>query len=234
MAAGLGFKEFTTGDVLTAADANGYLASQVVMVFASSAARASAITSPQEGMITYLKDTDVTQYYSGSAYVTIGGASSGLVLIKSQAIGSGVSTVNVTSAFSTTYDSYEIIISGGVCSNDSSNLGFQLGSTTTGYAHILNYALFGAVPTPAASGSANDSKFSFAGSCNTNSLAAQIRITDPFASKWTKIAADFAQNDAAGNMNGFLKNTTSYTDFTLIPAPGTLTGGTIYVYGKAK
>jgi len=67
MAAGLGFKEFLTGDVLTAADANGYLASQVVMVFASSAARASAITSPQEGMFTYLKDTDVTQYYSGSA-----------------------------------------------------------------------------------------------------------------------------------------------------------------------
>jgi hypothetical protein len=78
MAAGLGFKEFLTGDVLTAADANGYLASQVVMVFASSAARASAITSPQEGMITYLKDTDVTQYYSGSAYVTIGGGSSPL------------------------------------------------------------------------------------------------------------------------------------------------------------
>lgn len=78
MAAGLGFKEFLTGDVLTAADANGYLASQVVMVFASSAARASAITSPQEGMITYLKDTDVTQYYSGSAYVTIGGSASPL------------------------------------------------------------------------------------------------------------------------------------------------------------
>lgn len=78
MAAGLGYKEFLTGDVLTAADANGYLASQVVMVFASSAARASAITSPQEGMITYLKDTDVTQYYSGSAYVTIGGSASPL------------------------------------------------------------------------------------------------------------------------------------------------------------
>jgi hypothetical protein len=75
MAAGLGFKEFTTGDVLTAADANGYLASQVVMVFADSAARATAITSPQEGMISYLKDTNVTQYYSGSAWVGVGGTS---------------------------------------------------------------------------------------------------------------------------------------------------------------
>jgi hypothetical protein len=78
MAAGLGYKEFSTGDVLTAADANGYLASQVVMVFASAAARTSAITSPQEGMISYLKDTNATQYYSGSAWVTIGGSGSPL------------------------------------------------------------------------------------------------------------------------------------------------------------
>jgi hypothetical protein len=75
MAAGLGYKEFTTGDVLTAADANGYLASQVVMVFADAAARTSAITSPQEGMISYLKDTNATQYYSGSAWVSVGGSS---------------------------------------------------------------------------------------------------------------------------------------------------------------
>jgi hypothetical protein len=78
MAAGLGYKEFATGDVLTAADANGYLASQVVMVFADSAARTTAITSPQEGMISYLKDTNATQYYSGSAWVSIGGGASPL------------------------------------------------------------------------------------------------------------------------------------------------------------
>jgi hypothetical protein len=75
MAAGLGYKEFTTGDVLTAADANGYLASQVVMVFADAAARTSAITSPQEGMISFLKDTNSTEYYSGSAWVAISGSS---------------------------------------------------------------------------------------------------------------------------------------------------------------
>ena len=79
MAAGLGFKEFTTGDVLTAADANGYLASQVVMVFASATARTTAITSPQEGMISYLKDTNVTEYYSGSAWVAIGGSTSKVI-----------------------------------------------------------------------------------------------------------------------------------------------------------
>ena len=68
MAAGLGFKTFTTGEVLTAGDVNGYLM-QGVLVFASAAARDAAITSPQEGQCCYLKDTDAVQTYSGSAWV---------------------------------------------------------------------------------------------------------------------------------------------------------------------
>jgi hypothetical protein len=70
MAAGLGFKTFTTGDVLTAGDTNGYLM-QGVLVFASAAARDSAITSPQEGQFAYLKDTNVTTYYTGSAWANL-------------------------------------------------------------------------------------------------------------------------------------------------------------------
>jgi hypothetical protein len=68
MAAGLGFKTFTTGEVLTSADTNGYLM-QGVLVFASAAARDAAITSPQEGQCCYLKDTDAVLTYSGSAWV---------------------------------------------------------------------------------------------------------------------------------------------------------------------
>ena len=68
MAAGLGFKTFTTGEVLTAADTNGYLM-QGVLVFASSAARASSVTSPQEGQYSYLKDTNSTEYYDGAAWI---------------------------------------------------------------------------------------------------------------------------------------------------------------------
>jgi hypothetical protein len=68
MAAGLGFKTFNTGDVLSAADTNGYLM-QGVLVFANAAARDAAITSPQEGQCCYLKDTDAVQTYSGAAWV---------------------------------------------------------------------------------------------------------------------------------------------------------------------
>jgi hypothetical protein len=70
MAAGLGFKTFATGDVLSAADVNGYLM-QGVLVFASAAARDAAITSPQEGQFAYLKDTNVTTYYTGSAWTNL-------------------------------------------------------------------------------------------------------------------------------------------------------------------
>jgi len=72
MAAGLGFKTFNTGDVLSATDVNGYLM-QGVLVFADSTARSSAITSPQEGQYSYLKDTNSTEYYTGSAWVAVGG-----------------------------------------------------------------------------------------------------------------------------------------------------------------
>jgi hypothetical protein len=74
MAAGLGFKDFTTGEVLTAADVDGYLM-QGIWVFASAAARDSAVTSPQEGNACYLKDTNQVLTYSGSAWVAVGGGS---------------------------------------------------------------------------------------------------------------------------------------------------------------
>ena len=69
MAAGLGFKDFQAGSVLTAADTNGYMASQANMVFATAAARDAAITSPQEGMVAVLKDSDGVFMYNGTAWI---------------------------------------------------------------------------------------------------------------------------------------------------------------------
>jgi hypothetical protein len=89
MGAGAGFKTFVTGDVLTAADTNGYLM-QGTWVFADAAARTAAVTSPQEGNMSYLKDTNSTEYYSGSAWVAVGGA--GMTLITPPVTLSGAST----------------------------------------------------------------------------------------------------------------------------------------------
>jgi hypothetical protein len=70
MAAPLGYKDFTTGEVLTANDVDGYLM-QGIWVFASAAARDAAVTSPQEGNFAFLKDTNVTTYYTGSAWANL-------------------------------------------------------------------------------------------------------------------------------------------------------------------
>ena len=69
--AGAGFKTFSVGEVLTANNVNTYLMQQTVMVFATAAARTSAIAAPSEGMVTYLSDSNSLWYYSGSAWTEI-------------------------------------------------------------------------------------------------------------------------------------------------------------------
>jgi len=105
MAAGLGFKTFTTGEVLTAADVNGYLM-QGILVFASEAARNSAITSPQEGQFAFTKDNNSLWYYTGSAWAA-GGATGD---IEGVTAGVGISgggtsgTVTITNSMATAID----------------------------------------------------------------------------------------------------------------------------------
>ena len=75
--AGLGRKVFVAGDVLTAAQVQGFLQDQTIMVFSSSAARTTAIPSPSEGMFAYLTDVDTLFVYDGvdwSAFTSGGGA----------------------------------------------------------------------------------------------------------------------------------------------------------------
>jgi len=70
--AGAGYKLYSTGDVLSASDVNTYLQQQTIMVFASAAARTTALASVlAEGMVTYLKDTDVVEIYTGAAWVSL-------------------------------------------------------------------------------------------------------------------------------------------------------------------
>jgi hypothetical protein len=68
-------KTFTAGEVLAAADVNEFLMDQSVMTFADSGARGSAIGTAiaQEGMLTYLEDTDAFEYWDGSAFTAFGG-----------------------------------------------------------------------------------------------------------------------------------------------------------------
>jgi len=156
----------------------------------------------------------------------------GLWLIKTQTIGSAVSSVTVSDVFSADFDNYRIIISGGT-SSAFENLTLQLGATTTGY----YAASFGVTYSSGASSTASDNNaasFTRFGTCNTDGLIADGDIISPFLAKNTFLVsgkANNATNSGASVNNGFLNDTTSYTAFTIAPASGTITGGTIKVYG---
>ena len=62
---------FDSGEVLSATDVNNNLMNQMVMTFAGTAARGSAIATPTEGMLTYLADTDTFEFYNGSNFVSL-------------------------------------------------------------------------------------------------------------------------------------------------------------------
>lgn len=112
MAAGLGFKTFNTGDVLTASDTNGYLM-QGVWVFASAAARTSAVTSPQEGNVSFLKDTNSFEIYDGAAWVAYGSGDITGVTAGTGISGGGASgDVTITNSMATTIDAKGDLIAG--------------------------------------------------------------------------------------------------------------------------
>jgi hypothetical protein len=69
-----GYRLFTTGDVLTAAQVQFNLQNQTIMFFANAAARDAAlgVGVVQEGMFAYLADTNTTVYYDGAAWQSFG------------------------------------------------------------------------------------------------------------------------------------------------------------------
>jgi len=88
-----GYRLYTTGDVLTAAQVQYNLQNQTIMYFANAAARdaALAVGVVQEGMFAYLADTNTTVYYDGAAWQSFGtGDVTGLTA------GAGITITNAT------------------------------------------------------------------------------------------------------------------------------------------
>jgi hypothetical protein len=74
-----GYRLFTTGDVLTAAQVQYNLQNQTIMYFANAAARDAAlgVGVVQEGMFAYLADTNATVFYNGTTWEGIGDMTNG-------------------------------------------------------------------------------------------------------------------------------------------------------------
>jgi hypothetical protein len=155
----------------------------------------------------------------------------GLVLVKKQTIGSAVSSVQVTGAFSATYDNYLICVSGGAASG-SQTIALRLGATATGYyaGGFYNTYVAGSTDDLAVN---NGASWTFAGFAAANGNSAEIFLNSPNLAKQTTYRSTFSDVGTGGGLymaGGMVTGTTQYTDFTLIVA-GSMTGGTVYVYG---
>ena len=229
---------YTSGEVLTAADMN-LSAGTGVPVFTNTTTRDAGFGGAgekvlAEGQLCYLSSTNVVQYYDGAAWATVGPAAAGaLTLISATTIGTTVSSVTVTGAFSATYDAYKVVVTGGVASGNI-QMQFLLGASITTYYNSLIYAPF-ASGTPAGIGNNNQASWDYVGYGTTDSLSFNADILDPFATKYTKLVnAVYTAVNEAGSASGVHKTATSYTSFIIRPSSGTFTGGTICVYGYAK
>jgi len=169
--------------------------------------------------------------YNGSAWFYT--HSSGLVLISSTTIGSAVSSVTVSGAFSSTYENYRIIVSGGVASG-SVNVKLQLGSTTTGYYAFRIYGQYNAA-TVTGEQTNNGANF-YMGFASTNTIFGIMDVSGPNAAKRTTVfgygAVPALSSLGPQIVGGFEDSATQHTAFTILPDSNqTFTGGTIRVYG---
>ena len=148
-------------------------------------------------------------------------------------MGSGVASVTVTGAFSSDYDNYRIIYDGGTGSGNVA-LAIQLGSTVTGYHYSIVYNQYNAT-TPLGAGAANTTAFLNAGRASTVRNNLNLDLFAPNIASYTGArynSTDYLATTGFTIMGGgMLNDTTAYTAFTLLPASGTITGGTIRVYG---
>jgi hypothetical protein len=214
---------------------------QAVITFSNSTARGSAITSPVEGMLTYLEDTDLYQYWNGTAWTNLVGAteSSGLVRIYGTTF-SSVSSVSLPDAtFTATYENYLISInidptSGGAIWTARFRTGGSDNSTSNYRWHSEErltdsgtYNFNRANPT-------DNQRIGYVAS--GWSQTALINVNNPFAEKFTTVQVSTSGATSTvgyeDRVTGAFTQTTSFDSMTF--AYGGNLSGSINVYGYKK
>ena len=156
----------------------------------------------------------------------------GMWLVKTQTVGTGVSQIDVTGAFSADYENYKITYTGGNTST-SMNIRMRMGATTSNYYSSLIYNTFASSTPLGVAQNNTQPQWEWAGATNTTSNMVDITLLTPFATERTRMISNWCPDDASGYSSNVLLDTTSYTGFSLLPGVGgaTFTGGTVRVYG---
>ena len=228
---------FTTGQVLTAAQMN-QSARTGVPVFADTTARDAGFGGSgekvlAEGQLCYVENlTGVAQiqYYDGSSWVSL--SAGGLALISTQTIGTGVSAVDFTNVFSSTYAAYRITYYHTSSSNNNTAIVAQLGTgsaTTTNYNSYLttSWNPWG-TNTPASV--AFTTGFTLASSDGSSNYGS-MDLMAPNLARPAYAGGHYATGTNGGFTSGRQSDSTQFTSLHVSAATGTLTGGAISVYG---
>ena len=225
---------FVAGEVLTAAEMT--QVNTGIPVFATTTTRDAAFGGTGEktlaqGQYAYIEATSTLQVYTGSAWVAEGG---GLTLIKSQAIGSGVSSVTLTDVFSATYDDYLVKIDSTFSVNGTRMLMRGASSTGSTYAGNFLYMDTGsATVTGVQYVSTTYFEIGLAGS--TGRTCTDVNVYNIFdAAVATRVNHQFAGHSYCGSGGSRDSATNSSTALDVSVASGTLTGGNVFVYGYQK
>lgn len=156
----------------------------------------------------------------------------GLVYVTSVNVGTAVSSVPVTNAFNSTYDSYEIIYSNGTCSNVS-DLRFSSPQSTG-----TNYFSQGLQQT---NGSGTLTGLGYptltywvVGVSTPNGFGVRMTVHNPFVARYSTFNAQMSGDFSSFTSGGVNNTNNSLTGLVFTPQTGTLTGGTITVYGYRK
>lgn len=156
----------------------------------------------------------------------------GLFIVKSQTVGSAVTSVTVSSAFSSDFDSYRIIYSGGSASTGA-DLRMTLGASAASYYSSVTYSAY-----TGSNGNFGYNNLAYwqAGQAQVNGNSVALDVHRPFLAERTFMQGSIvSMNTSAfgyqGHLGGFHNVATSYSAFTLTTSTGNITGGTIRVYG---
>jgi hypothetical protein len=205
--------------------------------------------SPFEGQVIFQKDTDQLLVWNSTAWVipnspaqnpqglelvttatcTSGGTASGGVIT----IGSTQSNVVVATAFSSTYDNYKIVATGFACSVLGNAMYIKLNNSTgsTYYGNMIyNVPATSAIGGVSAANGASNGFFACTGS-TTGTMTFEANIDSPFLAVTSNCVGNFSGRSYNGQFSTHDSNAASSTGFTFAPSSGTITGGTIRVYG---
>ena len=154
----------------------------------------------------------------------------GLWLVKSHTIGAGVTESTITSCFNADFDNYRVVISGVDFSSTAGiSWALRIGGNVSNYYGSSYYDQFTGTSTGTLR--TNNLSFLYWGVSDQNNAGSTFDVLNPFKSLITTFMGNFYGEGFSGWAGGTHAVASPQSSLSIISPFGTMTGGTIKVYG---